>query len=216
MTKEIKIAPSILSADFSKLGDEISVLDKTDCEYIHIDVMDGHFVPNLTIGPNVVKSIRNLSKKIFDVHLMIDPVEKFLDDFANAGADIITIHHEISENVFKCLEKIKNKKIKAGISLKPSTPGDVIKKYINHIDLVLIMTVEPGFGGQTFMYNQLNKIQEVRKIVANRDIEIEVDGGITLETAKKVKDAGADVIVSGSTIFKNKDYGKIISKLRVA
>ena len=216
MTKEIKIAPSILSADFSKLGDEISALDKTDCEYIHIDVMDGHFVPNLTIGPNVVKSIRNLSKKIFDVHLMIDPVEKFLDDFANAGADIITIHHEISENVFKCLEKIKNKKIKAGISLKPSTPGDVIKKYINHIDLVLIMTVEPGFGGQTFMYNQLNKIQEVRKIVANRDIEIEVDGGITLETAKKVKDAGANVIVSGSTIFKNKDYGKIISKLRVA
>ena len=216
MTKEIKIAPSILSADFSKLGDEISVLDKTDCEYIHIDVMDGHFVPNLTIGPNVVKSIRNLSKKIFDVHLMIDPVEKFLDDFANAGADIITIHHEISENVFKCLEKIKNKKIKAGISLKPSTPGDVIKKYINHIDLVLIMTVEPGFGGQTFMYNQLKKIQEVRKIVANRDIEIEVDGGITLETAKKVKDAGANVIVSGSTIFKNKDYGKIISKLRVA
>ena len=216
MTKEIKIAPSILSAYFSKLGDEISALDKTDCEYIHIDVMDGHFVPNLTIGPNVVKSIRNLSKKIFDVHLMIDPVEKFLDDFANAGADIITIHHEISENVFKCLEKIKNKKIKAGISLKPSTPGDVIKKYINHIDLVLIMTVEPGFGGQTFMYNQLNKIQEVRKIVANRDIEIEVDGGITLETAKKVKDAGANVIVSGSTIFKNKDYGKIISKLRVA
>ena len=215
MTKEIKIAPSILSADFSKLGDEISVLDKTDCEYIHIDVMDGHFVPNLTIGSNVVKSIRNLSKKIFDVHLMIDPVEKFLDDFANAGADIITIHHEISENVFKCLEKIKNKKIKAGISLKPSTPGDVIKKYINHIDLVLIMTVEPGFGGQTFMYNQLKKIQEVRKIVANRDIEIEVDGGITLETAKKVKDAGANVIVSGSTIFKNKDYGKIISKLRV-
>ena len=216
MTKEIKIAPSILSADFSKLGDEISVLDKTDCEYIHIDVMDGHFVPNLTIGPNVVKSIRNLSKKIFDVHLMIDPVEKFLDDFANAGADIITIHHEISENVFKCLEKIKNKKIKAGISLKPSTPADVIKKYINYIDLVLIMTVEPGFGGQTFMYNQLKKIQEVRKIVANRDIEIEVDGGITLETAKKVKDAGANVIVSGSTIFKNKDYGKIISKLRVA
>jgi len=215
MAKEIKIAPSILSADFSNLGNEISILDKTDCEYIHIDVMDGHFVPNLTIGPNVVKSIRNLSKKIFDVHLMIDPVEKFLDDFANAGADIITIHHEISENVLKCLEKIKNKKKKAGISLKPSTPADVIKKYIDHVDLILIMTVEPGFGGQTFMHNQLNKIQEVRKIVANRDIEIEVDGGITLETAKKVKDAGANVIVSGSTIFKNKDYGKIISELRI-
>ena len=146
---------------------------------------------------------------------MIDPVEKFLNDFADAGADIITIHHEISENVLKCLEKIKNKKKMAGISLKPSTPADVIKKYINHIDLVLIMTVEPGFGGQTFMYNQLNKIQEVREIVADRDIEIEVDGGITLETAKKVKDAGANVIVSGSTIFKNKDYGKIINKLRI-
>ena len=215
MNKEIKIAPSILSADFSKLGNEICILDKTDCEYIHIDVMDGHFVPNLTIGADVVKSIRSFSKKIFDVHLMIDPVEKYLDDFVNAGADIITIHHEISENVLKCLEKIKDKRKMAGISLKPSTPAHVVEKYIDHIDLVLIMTVEPGFGGQTFMYDQLKKIEDVKKIVADRDIEIEVDGGITLETAKKVKEAGANVIVSGSTIFKNKDYGKIISKLRI-
>ena len=214
MENVIKIAPSILSADFANLGKEIQLLDDSGCDYIHIDIMDGHFVPNLTIGPDVISSIRNLTKKIFDVHLMIDPVKEFIPNFINAGADIITIHHEIEEDVFECIELIKKFGKKAGISIKPKTDANEIEKYLDLVDLILIMTVEPGFGGQKFITNQINKIKEIKKIVSNKKIEIEVDGGINEITAKQVIDAGANVLVSGSTIFKYKDYAEIIEVLR--
>tara|TARA_Y100000994_G_C15574055_1_gene393732 strand:+ start:69 stop:719 length:651 start_codon:yes stop_codon:yes gene_type:complete len=214
MKGKTKIAPSILSADFSILGDEIKALDSSNCEYIHIDIMDGHFVPNLTIGPDVVRSLRKYSKKVFDVHLMIDPVKKFLPDFIEAGSDIITIHHEISENVFECFEIIKKSKKKIGISLKPSTSVDVLSKYLDKIDLILIMTVEPGFGGQKLIESQIEKIKETKKLIGNRKIDIEVDGGIDTNNAKTLIDAGANILVSGSTIFKSKNYQKIINELR--
>tara|TARA_B100000683_G_scaffold271153_1_gene311647 strand:+ start:748 stop:1398 length:651 start_codon:yes stop_codon:yes gene_type:complete len=214
MENVIKIAPSILSADFANLGKEIQLLDDSGCDYIHIDIMDGHFVPNLTIGPDVISSIRNLTKKIFDVHLMIDPVKEFIPNFINAGADIITIHHEIEEDVFECIELIKKFGKKAGISIKPKTDANEIEKYLDLVDLILIMTVEPGFGGQKFITSQINKIKEIKKIVSNKKIEIEVDGGINEITAKQVIDAGANVLVSGSTIFKYKDYAEIIEVLR--
>ena len=214
MENVIKIAPSILSADFANLGKEIKLLDDSGCDYIHIDIMDGHFVPNLTIGPDVISSIRNLTKKIFDVHLMIDPVKEFIPNFINAGADIITIHHEIEEDVFECIELIKKFGKKAGISIKPKTDANEIEKYLDLVDLILIMTVEPGFGGQKFITSQINKIKEIKKIVSNKKIEIEVDGGINEITAKQVIDAGANVLVSGSTIFKYKDYAEIIEVLR--
>ena len=214
MGTSIKIAPSILSADFANLGKEIQLLDNSGCDYIHIDIMDGHFVPNLTIGPDVISSIRNLTKKTFDVHLMIDPVIQFIPSFINAGADIITIHHEIEEDVFDCIKLIKKFGKKAGISIKPKTNANEIEKYLDLVDLILIMTVEPGFGGQKFITSQINKIKEIKKIVSNKKIEIEVDGGINEITAKQVIDAGANVLVSGSTIFKYKDYAEIIEVLR--
>ena len=214
MSSNIKIAPSILSADFSKLGQEIQDLDKSNCEYIHIDVMDGHFVPNLTIGPDVVKSLRKYTKKVFDVHLMIDPVQEFIPQFIEAGADIITIHHEISEEVIKSLELIKKNKKKVGISIKPLTPAKVIHKYLEIIDLVLIMTVEPGFGGQQLIKSQIEKIKEIRKIIGNKNIDIEVDGGVNLKNAKELKNAGANILVSGSTIFKSENYQETIDILR--
>jgi ribulose-phosphate 3-epimerase len=214
MSGNIKIAPSILSADFSKLGQEIKVLDKSNCEYIHIDIMDGHFVPNLTIGPDVVKSLRKYTAKVFDVHLMIDPVKEFIPQFIEAGADIITIHHEISDEVIKSLELVKKNKKKVGISIKPLTPAKVIHKYLEIIDLVLIMTVEPGFGGQQLIKSQIEKIREIRKIVGDRDIDIEVDGGVNLKNAKELKNAGANILVSGSTIFKSENYQETIDILR--
>ncbi len=214
MNKVIKIAPSILSANFSNLGEEIRKLDSSGCDYIHIDVMDGHFVPNITIGPDVVNSIRSFTKKTFDVHLMIDPVKKFIPQFAKAGSDIITIHHEISENVFECIEIIKKHNKKAGISIKPATSSKEIIKYLDIVDLILVMTVEPGFGGQKFMFDQIKKIKELKEMIGNKKIDLEVDGGINEETARMAIDAGANVIVSGSTIFKYKDYSKIIQVLR--
>ena len=214
MLNRVKIAPSILSADFSVLGDEIKKLDESGCDYIHIDVMDGHFVPNLTIGPDVIKSVRNYSSKPFDVHLMINPVLRFLKDYINAGADIITIHHEIDENIHECINFIKSYKKKVGISIKPKTPANVLEQYIDKIDLILIMTVEPGFGGQKFMSDQIEKIKQIRQMIGQKNIEIEVDGGINLENANDVKEAGANVLVSGSTIFNSTDYKSIINKLR--
>ena len=176
--------------------------------------MDGHFVPNLTIGPDVIKSIRSYSQKKFDVHLMINPVKKFIPSFAEAGADIITIHHEISEDTIDCLKFIKKIGLQAGISIKPKTLSNVVEKYLDYIDLILIMTVEPGFGGQKFISSQIQKIKDIKKIIKGRKIDLEVDGGINKNTAKDVINAGANILVSGSTIFKSKDYKKTIEELR--
>ena len=214
MTNYVKIAPSILSSNFSKLGEEITTLDNSECDYIHIDVMDGHFVPNLTLGPDIVKSIRPYTKKIFDVHLMINPVMNILPSFIKAGSDIITIHHEISDNVFDCIDLIKKHNLKVGISIKPNTEAKEIIPYLELIDLILVMTVEPGFGGQKFLTSQLKKIKEIKGLISTRNIELEVDGGINYITSKQVVEAGANVLVSGSTIFSSKNYNEAILKLR--
>ena len=215
---DIKISPSILSADFSKLGTEIQNLEKAKADLIHIDVMDGHFVPNLTIGPEVIKKLRPLTKKTFDVHLMISPVDNFIKDYANAGADIITFHPEATKDTSKTISLIKKEKKKVGISLKPKSKIDLIKKHLVDIDLVLIMSVEPGFGGQKFMPQVLEKTKSLKEIIESKklNIDIEIDGGINFENCTLAKEAGANVIVSGSTIFReNKgDLKKNIEILR--
>ena len=200
----IKISPSILSADFGKLGQEIRDLEKAGADWIHIDVMDGHFVPNITIGPEVISKLRKYSSLPFDVHLMISPVHNFIKNFADAGSDIITIHPEATNNLVETIKKIKSFNKKVGVSLNPKTPIDKVLNVLNLIDLVLIMSVNPGFGGQKFIKDTLQKVKMLRKEIDTKNIktEIEIDGGINFENSKMAIKAGADILVSGTTIFK--------------
>jgi ribulose-phosphate 3-epimerase len=199
-----RIAPSILSADFAKLGEEVRAIDAAGADYIHVDVMDGHFVPNLTVGPLVVKALRGHSKKVFDVHLMIAPVDPYVTEFAQAGADIITVHPESGPHLHRTLQLIKSLGKKAGVALNPATPIDAVANVISEVDLVLVMSVNPGFGGQNFIDSQLDKIKQLRKMIdaSGKSIDLEVDGGINPETAKLAVAAGADVLVAGTATFK--------------
>ena len=215
---KVKISPSILSADFSKLGSQIQDLEKAEADLIHIDVMDGHFVPNITIGPDVISKLRKYTSLPFDVHLMISPVDNFIKNFAEAGADIITIHPEATNNLVESIKKIKSYKKKVGISLNPETSLDEVLPVLNLIDLVLIMSVNPGFGGQKFIKDTLEKVKILRKEIDSKklNVHIEIDGGINFENSKIARKAGVDILVSGTTVFKenNGDLKKNINLLR--
>lgn len=212
----VKIAPSILSADFARLGEEIRAIEAAGADYVHVDVMDGHFVPNLTFGPPIISSIRKTTALPFDVHLMIDPAQPYLETYAQAGADIITVHAEADKHLDRSLQVIRNAGKKAGVSLNPATPESAIEYVLDKLDLVLVMSVNPGFGGQSFLASQVEKIRRLRAMIGERPIELEVDGGINPETAGEVVAAGANVLVAGSAVFKGDDYAANVRAIRAS